>query len=260
MTDDYNAQNTPKSALDARMSRMRTAPRLYDYCFYSARNNLRVLSGLLVSSSESRTIVDIGCGEKPFSKLFGRECNYVGFDWKGSRSPDVICDVTAGLPAKTGTADIVILSECLEHFPNPVFVLEEACRVARQGGSIFISTPFSFPIHGRPHDFYRFTEYFYSYHAEKLGLSIERLEYSNTAVVTPFLDFQNIFMPTPFIPFMLKQIVFAVMNIAVFVPEWVVRRIAAAKPDSRVAKFISSSPVGYALVMTKKQFAAKAGS
>lgn len=49
--------------------------------------------------------------------------------------------------------------EVLEHVKNPFNAIKEIQRVLKPGGIIIGSTPFVFPIHDEPHDFYRYTKY-----------------------------------------------------------------------------------------------------
>jgi SAM-dependent methyltransferase len=51
----------------------------------------------------------------------------------------------------------VLCSEVLEHVARPWLALPELRRVIRPGGYIIVTTLTSFPIHGFPDDFYRYT-------------------------------------------------------------------------------------------------------
>jgi SAM-dependent methyltransferase len=51
----------------------------------------------------------------------------------------------------------VLLLSVLEHLQSPQLALKEAYRVLVPGGKILVSVPFSFPIHGFPFDFIRWT-------------------------------------------------------------------------------------------------------
>jgi SAM-dependent methyltransferase len=51
----------------------------------------------------------------------------------------------------------VLCSEVLEHVQYPAVGLYECYRVLKNDGCIILTTLFSFPIHGYPNDYWRFT-------------------------------------------------------------------------------------------------------
>ena len=53
----------------------------------------------------------------------------------------VLSDSTCGLPCADAQADIVLLSELVEHLPDAVPLLRDCWRVLRPGGRIIITTP-----------------------------------------------------------------------------------------------------------------------
>ena len=70
--------------------------------------------------------------------------------------PDLIGDALR-LPVRAASVDCVICCEVLEHIPEPAVCCNEMFRVLKPGGTLIISTPFMFPIHADPHDFYRYS-------------------------------------------------------------------------------------------------------
>jgi len=74
--------------------------------------------------------------------------------------PDV--DVVADLHRLTETFrpasfDLVICCSVLEHVQRPWIAASEIARVLRPGGMVYVQTHQSFPIHGYPSDYWRFT-------------------------------------------------------------------------------------------------------
>jgi ubiquinone/menaquinone biosynthesis C-methylase UbiE len=49
--------------------------------------------------------------------------------------------------------------EVLEHVENPWKGVKESFRILKKEGLIIGSTPFIFPIHDEPYEFYRYTKY-----------------------------------------------------------------------------------------------------
>ena len=62
--------------------------------------------------------------------------------------------------------DAVFCTEVLEHTAYPFDAVREMRRILKPGGTLFLSTPFNFRIHGPLPDYWRFTE-----HAIRLMLS-----------------------------------------------------------------------------------------
>ncbi len=243
-----------------RMTRMRAAPRLWDPCWFTTRANLAVLQrmGARLAGVRGARVLDVGCGRKPLRGLFPSGCEFVGLDLGSDSAADVAVDVSQGWPLGDASVDAVILSEVLEHLPDPRGALEEACRVLKPGGELFVSSPFAFPIHGRPRDFCRFTEFYYRRLPEELPLSIEGLRASNTVFTTPVLAMQQILLSAP-VPWFLKQVGWFLSNLLVALPD----RVAARGVDpwgkgdlraihGRLGAFLHSNPAGYSVLMRRR--------
>jgi SAM-dependent methyltransferase len=92
-----------------------------------------------------------------------RVAKRVGFkvtssDIDADRSPDVVDDICASkLP--DNSFDVVVMSSVLEHVQYPFEAAREIDRVLKPGGYALLIVPFLFPIHGRPHDYFRFTSF-----------------------------------------------------------------------------------------------------
>src|SRR5260370_594608 len=53
----------------------------------------------------------------------------------------VRAELGTGLPVKSGSVDVVIMSEVIEHLVDTDSAIEEAHRVLKPGGSLLLSTP-----------------------------------------------------------------------------------------------------------------------
>ncbi len=98
-------------------------------------------------------IVDIGCGDGLATKVAAQlnpGHQFVGVDW----SADALRQARArglaliragvegsGLPLVSASADVVIMSELIEHLVDTDSALDEACRILKPGGSLLLSTP-----------------------------------------------------------------------------------------------------------------------
>lgn len=77
-----------------------------------------------------------------------------------TKGVDLLSDA-AHVGLKGNSFDLVICGEVLEHVPNPVPVLAEAHRLLKPGGYFLATVPFLFRIHADPHDYGRYTDYFW---------------------------------------------------------------------------------------------------
>lgn len=126
--------------------------------FYITRKQLfRAVEKFAKTITEDDRILDVGCGTKPYKKLF-KSTEYVGIDISSEKSVDKLFDGVK-IPYKTEKFDVVIATEVLEHALFPEKLISEMKRVLRPGGKLFITMPFVWPEHAVPIDFQRFTSF-----------------------------------------------------------------------------------------------------
>ncbi len=126
---------------------------------------------------QARAVVyDIGCGQKPFKDfLAGKVQKHIGVDLAdGFYNPDQVdlIGTAYDVPAADGVADAVILSQVIEHLESPMLAMGEAHRLLRNGGLVFLSFPFLYPIHAPPRDFLRYTEFYLADQLTSHGLEV----------------------------------------------------------------------------------------
>lgn len=80
------------------------------------------------------------------------------------------------LPVKEAKFNSIVLSDVLEHIPQPDVLWKEMHRILEKGGRIFLNVPFYYRLHEIPYDFYRYTEYALHRLAEFQGFKIIFLE------------------------------------------------------------------------------------
>lgn len=69
----------------------------------------------------------------------------------------IVSDIST-LPFEDGTISRIICDNVLEHTREPEKAVREMYRVMENGSLAYISTPFLYPFHSSPNDFYRFTD------------------------------------------------------------------------------------------------------
>ncbi len=91
------------------------------------------------------------------------------------KGTDVACDAKS-LPFPDGSFDAVICSELLEHVPAPAPVIAECRRVLKPGGTLLVTVPFLFRIHGDPEDYGRYTDSYWQKTMNEAGFTIKEIE------------------------------------------------------------------------------------
>ena len=114
----------------------------------SLRPHIEAMAGL---------VVDVGGGrDSPLAMFWPDRARRVRVDISPRFAPDVAGDAQA-LPLRTGSVNGVVISEVLEHVPNPKQAISEIHRVLRPGGGLVGSVPFGIGVHADPHDYFRYT-------------------------------------------------------------------------------------------------------
>jgi SAM-dependent methyltransferase len=132
----------------------------------------------------SGSVLDFGCGSKPYEMLFTAATSYVGLDMVATghdhkdSKVDVFYDGKA-LPFPDKEFDAVVSFEVFEHVFNLPEVLKEINRVTVDSGLLLISVPFGWAEHEAPYDFARYTSFGISHVLKEAGYEV--LETRKTA-------------------------------------------------------------------------------
>lgn len=151
--------------------------------FYTDRNDhyylhYRSLHALLLRAAQFAhgTLLDIGCGNKPYSEIFTEVTKYIGCDVVQSNEHLVdVISVGIELPFPTEVFDTVFSTQVLEHVAEFQQLLNESFRVLRPNGHIILSAPMYWHLHEEPHDFFRYTQYGLKYILEKAGFQVVQI-------------------------------------------------------------------------------------
>lgn len=118
-----------------------------------ARRQLRMLAGVLPPGVTKACILDVGCGDGVATRLVQSEFpqhTVIGVDWSAmalrrARAEGLLLVRGGvdppGLPFADGCADVVIMSELIEHLVDTDSAVDEIHRVLRPGGVLLLSTP-----------------------------------------------------------------------------------------------------------------------
>lgn len=138
----------------------RIAPQFWQWDYLGLKpllNNLNIFSKN-IKKEGVKTILDLGCGSKPYESLFKFVDKFVGFDIEKNERVDFV-GYNWNLPFSDNEFDALISTQVLEHTAKIAETVKEIRRVVKNGGLIYISVPLTFPEHGIPYDFYRFTRF-----------------------------------------------------------------------------------------------------
>lgn len=112
---------------------------------------------------QERTVLELGTKrwfEKPthHEAIFLPYQKYVKSDVEAGRDVDVVADAH-NLTVQFGleTQKVIFASSVWEHLKNPWRAADQLLSVLKPGGIFFIQTHQTFPIHGFPNDYFRFS-------------------------------------------------------------------------------------------------------
>lgn len=142
--------------------------------------NARITQFLIEQSArlpENSLLLDAGAGKCPYKYIF-EDFDYQSTDMPGGfydQPHDFECELH-DIPKNDNTYNAVILTQVLEHVPDPGATLTEICRVLKSNGKLLLSVPLNGPLHGEPWHYFQFTHYGLDQLAKKAGFKIVEME------------------------------------------------------------------------------------
>ena len=101
-------------------------------------------------------LLDVGCGEKPYARVFARAAEYVGLDTAEHAHADLVGPIER-IPAEDASFDLVLCIQVLEHVDDPAQGVRELHRVTRPRGRVLLATHGAMVYHPNPSDLWRWT-------------------------------------------------------------------------------------------------------
>lgn len=135
------------------------------------------------------TMLDFGCGRKPYKNLFANANEYVGVDIEISGHShqeseiDIFYDGET-IPFENEHFDSLYCSEVIEHLFNVDKIIPELNRVLKKEGLALFTFPFAWQEHEKPYDFARYTSFGAKYLFEKNGFEIVEFRKNGHFAVT----------------------------------------------------------------------------
>jgi SAM-dependent methyltransferase len=132
-------------------------------------------------------VVDVGAGDSPYRELFAHT-DYVAVDWaqsphEGAREVDIEASAE-DIPVADGTFDAALLTQVLEHVPDPAAVVSELHRIVRPGGHVYLTAPLVWELHELPYDYFRYTPAGLGHLLESAGFEVLAIEPRNDCFTT----------------------------------------------------------------------------
>jgi SAM-dependent methyltransferase len=118
----------------------------------------------LLAKTEHATVLELGTmrsvPDRPTHHRYWchPSANFIMSDFEAGLDVDVVCDVHSLTDAfGKESIDFIICCSVFEHVQRPWIAAREIARVLKPGGIVFVQTHQTFPIHGYPSDFWRYT-------------------------------------------------------------------------------------------------------
>lgn len=139
----------------------------------------KILEFVILEKSDlaSSNVLDFGCGVMPYKKAFEwAGANVLGADIGSNPMADIQIGDN-GLPFKDQAFDYVTSFQVLEHVYEYKRYLEEAYRILKPGGKLFLTTHGLWPYHPTPDDYHRWTSSGLIKTIESVGFKVEEVDY-----------------------------------------------------------------------------------
>lgn len=127
----------------------------------------------------SGVVLDIGGEAKNYRGKFSPP-NDKSISWQiVNIDEDSGADIIASaydIPLKKNYADIILITEVLEHLEKPEEALQEITRLLKPNGIMVATMPFMYQVHGDPYDFTRWTATALKNKITNAGMTVTNIE------------------------------------------------------------------------------------
>lgn len=124
--------------------------------------------------------VNLGSG-----KGHWQNAEWITTDLEAGDGVQIVGDLETLWETQAGQFDAIYCASVLEHIRRPWKAVASMAEILRPGGVLFISTHQTFPLHGYPLDYFRFSHHALESLCEDAGLKTLASGYSIPATITP---------------------------------------------------------------------------
>jgi SAM-dependent methyltransferase len=134
----------------------RLHPSIWASNYMVLSNRRRRMQRLFQARESVGDVLDVGGQYCPYYPLFKDKCtSYTSMDLIDTPIVDIVCNAEE-MPVEDCSYDTVLCTQVLEHCGHPQRIVDECHRVLRPGGTLIVTVPSIFPMHGYPADNWRF--------------------------------------------------------------------------------------------------------
>lgn len=117
--------------------------------------------------------------------MFPFAAEYIGADFEDGLDVDVVADIHNAEAIPDESVDAIVCVSVMEHVNRPWIAYPDLARTMKPGARMVVTTHQSFPVHGYPQDFWRFTTEAMRQLGEDAGLVTLEATYQYPAKLTP---------------------------------------------------------------------------
>ena len=139
-----------------KLASSRLYPSIFSSNYLVLSNRRERMRRFFASRENVGRVLDVGAQYCPYYPFFSGKCeSYSSLDVVPTEMVDIVCDAE-DMPIEDASYDLVLCTQVLEHCNRPERIVSECHRVLKQGGTLIVTVPSIFPVHGYPADNWRF--------------------------------------------------------------------------------------------------------
>jgi len=129
---------------------------------------------LLEMKIKNGIVVDLGSGVGVFHSSLDLR-SLINIDFTNYPITNLISNLDDGIPLSSESVDSIIMANILEHLQETK-VVNEAYRILKKNGHLYITIPFLLDVHQPPYDFHRYTYIYLTNLLVRQGFEIELIQ------------------------------------------------------------------------------------